>query len=486
MTDTTGALEHSSDEQTDSGESSAEQIAPDAKPASEPASESESEPASEPLPERLGAVSIIVETEADVRRKEEERRKRDEERRKRDEAFDILKGFKENSTDFEVEITERVKGGLRGIFNGLRVFVPMSHFSMKKSPSESELTSAVGKTLRVLVQELQSDDTGYKSAVVSHRDYIVQNFWNTIEVGSVHEGVVASVTPYGAFVDLGDFEGLVHISRLSKSRVENTSAVVKKGDKIKVTVVEVDKINHKLALSHKEHESDPWPDVEKKFPVGTTHKGKVRRLADFGAYVQVAPRIEGLVRLGDLSWTQRIKHPSDVLSVGQQIDVQILSVNAAKGQLALGYKQTQENPWLTISEKLNIGAEMTGIVKQVSMQGAIIRIENMFDGFMPRSKMANAGQGKKVALNPDDQVECVVIDINKESASIILAMKEAETVRERSEDSDHRGGRSGGRHGSHRASQHAEHAASHSSQSGASGVTLAEMLRESDKSKLKG
>ncbi|MBI2793112.1 MAG: S1 RNA-binding domain-containing protein [Ignavibacteria bacterium] len=448
----------------------------------EPAPKSEAEP---PV-ERLGAVSIIVETEADVRRKEEERRKRDEDRRKRDEAYEVLRGFQENGTDFEIEITERVKGGLRGIFNGLRVFVPMSHFSVKKTPPESELASAVGKTLRVKVQELQSDDTGYKSAVVSHRDYLVQNFWDSIEVGSVHEGVVASVTQYGAFVNLGDFEGLVHISRLSKSRVENPSAVVKKGEKIKVTVIEVDKKNQKLSLSHKEHEADPWPDVEKKFPVGSTQKGKVRRLADFGAYVQVGPRIEGLVRLGDMSWTQRIKHPSEVLSVGQQIDVQILSVNAAKGQLALGYKQTQENPWLTISEKLSVGAVKTGIVKQVSMQGAIIRIEDTFDGFMPRSKMANAGQGKKVALNPGDQVECVVIDINTESASIILAMKEAEMARERPEESDRRGARHGGRHTGHRSAQQAEHSASQSTQSGSSGVTLADMLREADKSKLKG
>jgi ribosomal protein S1 len=187
-----------------------------------------------------------------------------------------------------------------------------------------------------------------------------------------------------------------------------------------------------------------------------------------------------------MSWTQRIKHPSEVLSVGQQIDVQVLNVNAAKGQLALGYKQTQENPWLTISEKLSVGSEKTGIVKQVSMQGAIIRIEDTFDGFMPRSKMANAGQGKKVTLNPGDQVECVVIDINKESASLIVAMKEAESVRERSEESDQRGGRHGGRHTGHRSAQRAEHSTAHPTQSGSSGVTLADMLREADKSKLKG
>ncbi len=356
-------------------------------------------------------------------KREEERKRKEEERKQRDEAYATLESFKAAGTSFEVTISERVKGGLRGEFNGLRIFLPASHFGVRKNVTEEDLNSLLGQTVRVKVHELQSDDTGYKSAVVTRRDILLDEFWNGIQQGSVFEGVVSSVTTFGAFVNIGGVEGLVHVSRLSRSRVEKPSEVVKKGDKLKVTVSEVDREKRKLSLSHKEHEADPWTGAAARFTVGTKLKGTVRRITDFGAYVQVAPKIEGLLRISELSWTRRVKHPSEVINVDQEIDVVVLSTNEEKHQLALGYKQTLENPWLSLTSTLPLGSETQGVVQNVSTQGAVVRVADAFDGFMPRSKILNAGRGQKVQLNAGDSITCVVVDCKPENASLILAMK---------------------------------------------------------------
>jgi small subunit ribosomal protein S1 len=209
----------------------------------------------------------------------------------------------------------------------------------------------------------------------------------------------------------------------------------------------------------------------------------------------VAPKIEGLLRISELSWTKRIKHPSDIVSVDQEIEVEILSANAAKHQLALGYKQVLPNPWLTIAESLPVGTETTGVVQQTTAQGAVVRINDTFDGFMPRSKMVNAGRGKKVELNAGDEIPCVVVDLNPAAASLILAMKNEDGTiagsgdADRSEGGYREGGyreggqREGGRRErdrSHEGSSHHEHAPT------GAAVTLGDMLRDLDKSKLNG
>lgn len=359
-----------------------------------------------------------------ARKKEEDRKRKEEERARRDVAFAELEGFKEKNTTFDVLLQERVKGGLRGDYNGLRIFLPASHFGIRKNVPEDELNAIIGNTVQVRVHELQSDDAGYKSAVVSRRDVLTDELWTTLEPGTVLDGTVSSVTTFGAFVNVGGVEGLVHVSRLSRTRVEKPSDVVKKGDKLKVTITEVDSEKKKLSLSHKEHEADPWIGVAETYPAGMRLKGTVRRITDFGAYVQIAPRIEGLLRISELSWTQRVKHPSDVIAIGQEVELEVLSTSEEKHQLALGLKQTLENPWLALPASMPVGSETTGIVQQVSTQGAVIRVNDVFDGFMPRSKMLVGGRGaEKADINPGDSLSCVVIDMNPAEASLILAQK---------------------------------------------------------------
>ena len=391
-----------------------------AAPAAEAAPEAATEAAPALTEEQLAEQRRLQEEER--ARKEAERAKKEEERRQRDETYAELQSVHEAKGVFEITISERVKGGVRGEYKGLRIFLPASHFGLRKNVTEEELNAAVGQTYKVQVHELQSDDTGHKSAVVTRRDLLMDELWSTLVPGTVFDGQVTSVTPFGAFVNIGGIEGLVHVSRLSRSRVENPADVVKKGDKLKVTLVEVDRSKKKLSLSHKEHEADPWVDVETVFPLGKRVKGVVRRIADFGAYVQVSPKIEGLLRISELSWTRRVQHPSDVVSIGQEIECEVLGTSAAKRQLSLGYRQTQENPWNTIATAMPVGSEVQGVVITVSTQGAVVRVNDTFDGFMPRSKMVS-GRGKAPTMAAGDAITCAIVDIDPAKPSLILAQK---------------------------------------------------------------
>lgn len=448
--------------------------------APEAPAEAQAESAAEAPAEAAPAMSA-EEREEQARKREEERKRKEEERKQRDEAFAALEGFKQASGIFEITIGERVKGGLRGVFQGLRVFLPASQVGLRKNVSDDELQQLVGQTVRVKVHELQSDDAGHKSAVVSRREILLDELWNTVVVGAVVDGVVSSVTAFGAFVNIGGVEGLLHVSRMSRSRVTSPSDVVRKGDKLKVTIVEIDREKKKIALSHKEHEADPWVGVEQAYPAGKRIQGTVQRITDFGAYVQVSPKIEGLLRISELSWTRRVKHPSEVVSVGQTIDVEVLSADEQKHQLALGYKQTQPNPWLTLSTELPSGSDVEGTVQSVSTQGAVIRVRDTFDGFMPRSKMAGA-RGGKTTLSVGDTLACVVVDLSPENASLILAMRNEDGSVAGQQSNDWQGG--GRQRDNDRDRDRERPQPRHEPAPPSPGVTLGDMLRDADKSSL--
>lgn len=465
------------------------------------ASAAHSTPAAEPTvaAHQAGVTPTVVghiSTEEFARMQEEERKRREEdrarkeaERKARDEAYAKLEEFKASNTAFDVEVSERVKGGLRCLFEGQRLFLPTSQFSIKRSFQEGDLLAAVGTTLTVKIHEITTDENGQKSVVVSRRDLLQEELWKDIEPGKVYDGVVTSTTPFGVFVNIGGAEGLVHISRLSKTRVATAEEVTKKGATLKVTVLEVDREKKKISLSHKEHEADPWELVPQNFRVGDVVKGTVKRIVDFGAYVQVAARIEGLVRISELSWTRRVKHPSDILAVGQEINVVVLEINAPKHQLALGYKQTIPNPWLQVEQRMPIGTVVKGSVTQVTPQGAVLRVDDDFDGFMPRSKMNNLGPGKKIALNVGDEVECIVADLNPGGPSLILAMiaDDGSAYSVATEKQSQAGDRTATRDGRRdRESRQSVSRSDDAQQAPSAGVTIGDLLREADKSKLNG
>lgn len=421
-------------------EAPAAEVAPvaEATPAPEaaPAPEAPAAPAML-TPEQLAAAEAHAEAE---RKRNEERaeaeRKRAEERaeveRKRaeeraalqkalDDVFEELTPIKEAGGTIEVEIAERIKGGLRAMYKNVRLFLPASHYSVKRSASEQDLNEAVGKTITVHVQELQQDDQGRKTIVVSHKKIAREEFFNSLQEGAVVDGRVASVTAFGVFVDLNGIEGLIHISRLSHSHIADANTLFKRGDAIQAKVLAVDRAKEKITLSRRELEKSPWETVDTDYPEGSRHQAVVRRFAEFGAYVMLKSGVEGLLRNFDLSWGRRIHHASEILTEGQTIDVQVLSVSGEKRRIGLGYKQTQPNPWDTITETLPVGTVVQATVRQNVQQGIVVRVSDEFDGFVPRSRVRNAD-----SIKPGDVIEVAVIDAVPATASLILAPQYAD------------------------------------------------------------
>lgn len=337
-----------------------------------------------------------------------------------DAVFNELKQIKEQNGVIEVEVTSRIKGGLRVVYKDLQLFLPASHFTIKRTPTEEELQDSIGNKFTVNIHEVQELEEGRRAVIVTRKNLLVNDFWSNIEVGQTVKGKITSIASFGVFVDIGGVEGLIHVSRLSQVHVDDPSKLYKKGDVIEAKVVDINKETNKIALSRKELEPSPWAGIEEEFAVGSVKKGIVRRITDFGAYIELKPGIDGLLRTPEISWTKRIKHPSEVFAAGQEIDIAILAVNPEKQTISLSYKQTITNPWEELAAKYPIGTEVTGTVAQVMPQGVIISVADEVDGFMPKSKIRNAQKGKKIPYEVGDSIQVKVSDIVPAQESLIL------------------------------------------------------------------
>jgi len=338
-------------------------------------------------------------------------------------VYEELAQKKETKEKIEVEVKDRIRGGLRVIYKNVPLFLPASHFSLRRNPTEQELSDAVSKKFTVEIHEIQEYDEGRKAVIVSRKNQLIDEFWNNIKVDDIVEGRVSSIASFGVFLDLGGVEGLIHISRLSHVHVDDPAKFVKKGDVLKAKVVELDREKNRIALNHKELEESPWSKIDEEFPVDSVQKGIVRRLTDFGAYIELKPGVDGLLRTPEISWTKRIKRPADILEPNQEINVKILAVSTEKKTIALSYKQTTENPWPSMHEKYPIGSEFEGTVFQVIPQGMIVTINDELDGFMPRSKMKRVLQGNKIPYQVGDKLTVSIVDLVPEDESLILAPK---------------------------------------------------------------
>ena len=364
----------------------------------------------------------IAETEA------QKEAKRVSKREYFEKVFNEIKEFKENNQPIEVEVKSRIRGGLRVTYKDMPMFLPTSHYSLKRNPSEEEMIAAVGQKFEVLIHEYQEYDEGRKAIIVSRKPMLLGGAWEKINAGDVIEGRVSSVASFGVFVEFGGLEGLIHISRLSKIHIDDPSRFFKKGDVIQAAIIEIDKAKNRIALSRKELEESPWKGVDELFPAGSRHKGLVRRLTDFGAYIELKPGVDGLLRTAELSWTKRIKKPSDLLKPGQEVEVEIISVSEEKQTASLSYKNTLPNPLPTLAERFPVDSEYMGEIIQVIPQGVIISISEELDGFMPRSKMKNLLKGKKIPFAVGEKIEVLIADINPAEESLILSPKYEDVV----------------------------------------------------------
>lgn len=336
-----------------------------------------------------------------------------------------------------VEVIAKAKGGLRVVYNNVPLFLPASHFSLAKNVKDDDLDIAVNSKFDVKVTEVKQIGDG-KIVIVSRKDLILKELWENIKVGDEIEGKVSSLTNFGVFLDLGGVEGLIHVSRLSHNHIDNPKNHFHKGDILKVKVIEIDKKKGKITLSKKALEDSPWKGAEEKFKVGETVTGKIKRLTDFGAYVELAPGVEGLLRVSELSWAMRINKPSDILEENQDIEVKVLQISEEKGQAALSIKQNQDNPWPALAEKYSKGTETVGKIEKVFEKGAIIRLNDEVDAFMPVSRinvLKSSEDDKPLKLGAEISVK-VIDSIAKDESLVVspvLSEQQQEKVNNRRE-----------------------------------------------------
>jgi small subunit ribosomal protein S1 len=323
-------------------------------------------------------------------------------------------------------VTRKIKGGLL-VDIGVNVFLPASQVDIRRP---NDIADYIG---RVVQCEVLKIDEARRNIVVSRRSLIErqreedrEHLLGELEVGQIRKGVVKNIADFGAFVDLGGIDGLLHITDMSWERISHPSEMVAIDQEIEVKVLQVDREKQKIALGLKQKQNNPWDNIQEKYPVGTVIKGEVVNVMSYGAFVKLEPGIEGLVHISEMSWTRRINDPKDLVSVGDEIEVKILGVDPAGQQLSLGMKQTMANPWDEVMDKYPEGGVVTGKVRNLTNYGAFIELEQGIDGLLHVSDMSWT---RKVS-HPSEVVEkgqelkCRVLSVDRERRRIALGLKQ--------------------------------------------------------------
>jgi small subunit ribosomal protein S1 len=310
---------------------------------------------------------------------------------------------------------------------GVNVFLPASQVDIRRPP---DIADYIGKTIECKILKI---DEARRNIVVSRRKLIEdqreemkKKLLSEIEPGQLRKGIVKNIAEFGAFVDLGGIDGLLHITDMSWGRVANPHEMVHIDQELEVYIISVDKEKEKIALGLKQKTSSPWQGVEEKYPIGSRHTGEVVNVMSYGAFVKLEAGIEGLVHISEMSWTKRINHPSEVVSIGDQIDVQVLNINRDKQEISLGMKQVQPNPWDKVAERYPPGTVISGVVRNLTNYGAFIEIEEGIDGLLHVSDMSwvrKVGHPSEV-VNKGDKVQCIILNVDQERKRVALGLKQ--------------------------------------------------------------
>lgn len=323
-------------------------------------------------------------------------------------------------------VTRKIKGGLL-VDIGVNVFLPASQVDIRRP---NDIADFIG---RVVQCEVLKIDESRRNIVVSRRSLIEkqreedrEHLLSELEIGQLRKGIVKNIADFGAFVDLGGIDGLLHITDMSWERIGHPSEMVAIDQEIEVKVLQIDREKQKIALGLKQKQRNPWENIVEKYPVGATVKGEVVNVMSYGAFVKLEPGIEGLVHISEMSWTRRINHPNEMVQIGDQIDVKILGVDAAGQQLSLGIKQTMTNPWDTVLDKYPEGAVVTGKVRNLTNYGAFVELEQGIDGLLHVSDMSWT---RKVShpseiVEKGQEIKCRVISVDQSRRRIALGLKQ--------------------------------------------------------------
>lgn len=339
----------------------------------------------------------------------------------------VLEKYQEGS-EVEGAIMDRVRGGLTVRMDGIDAFLPGSQIDV--SPVHDP-QPYIGNTYRFKVLKINGER---RNVIVSRRLLIEEEqaekkreLLDSIEVGQQRSGKVKNITDFGAFIDLDGLDGLLHITDMSWGRIKHPSDMLKVGDEINVAILSVNQERERVSLGLKQTQPNPWDAIEQRFPTGSRLRGKVVNLVPYGAFVEIEPGLEGLVHVSEFSWTKRVARPSDMLSVGEEVDVVVLSVNREDQKIGLGIRQTTDNPWDTVQERYPAGTRISGKARNFTNYGAFVELEDGIDGMVHVSDMSWTRKinHPNEMLKKGEKVEAIVLEVDPQNQRISLGIKQA-------------------------------------------------------------
>jgi small subunit ribosomal protein S1 len=338
---------------------------------------------------------------------------------------DISKAYKADEA-VEGMVLSRVKGGL-AVDIGVKAFLPGSQVDLRPVRN---LEHIVGQRLQFKIIKFNKRRANIvlsrRALLESERKRMRETTLQTLAPGQIVDGVIKNLTDYGAFIDLGGIDGLLHVTDMSWGRVNHPSEIFHVGDEIKVKVLKFDSDNERVSLGLKQIQPDPWIDASMRYPIGKRISGRVVSLAEYGAFLELEPGIEGLIHVSEMSWTKRIKHPSKVVSVGDTVEAVVLDVDERDRKISLGMKQIEPNPWSVIEQKYPVGTRVSGAVRNVTNFGVFVGLEEGIDGLVHVSDISWTEQIKHPSekFNKGDVLEAVVLKIDKENEKFSLGIKQ--------------------------------------------------------------
>ena len=342
------------------------------------------------------------------------------------EAWDnMMKSVKEGDI-VTGKVLRKIKGGLL-VDIGVPVFLPASQVDVRRP---NDIGEYIDKEIQCMVLKI---DEARRNIVVSRRAMIESEraekktaLLYQLSEGEIRRGTIKNIADFGAFIDLGGIDGLLHITDMSWGRISNPNEMVKIDEEIEVVILSIDREKEKISLGLKQKTVSPWASVEEKYPQHSRVKGTVVNVMSYGAFIKLEEGIEGLVHISEMSWTKRISHPSEILSVGDEVEVVVLSINKERQEISLGIKQTQDNPWEHVDDKYPLGKEIVGTVRNLTNYGAFIEIEEGIDGLLHVSDMSWVRKitHPNEVVAKGQQVTCRVLSVDKKSRRIALGLKQ--------------------------------------------------------------
>ncbi|MDR2489163.1 MAG: 30S ribosomal protein S1 [Desulfovibrio sp.] len=349
------------------------------------------------------------------------------EKAKRMQLFDQLEAVQEKNSICKGRIMRRIKGGYTVDLGGVEAFLPGSHVDLRPVPDMDALVNQEYEFRVLKINRRRSNVIVSRRVLLEEeRDSKRQDLLGTLAENQMVKGRVKNITEYGVFVDLGGLDGLLHITDMSWKRIRHPKEMVSMGQEMELRVLSFDRENQKVSLGLKQLVSDPWQDITLKFPTGAHLSGKVTNLVDYGAFVELEPGVEGLVHISEMSWTRRLRHPTQMVKVGEEVDVVILGVDQDKKRISLGMKQVKPNPWEVVAEKFPEGTILEGAIKNITEFGMFIGIEDGIDGLI---HVSDISWTKKIrhpseVYQVGDMVQAKVLTVDQENEKFTLGIKQ--------------------------------------------------------------